>query len=85
VCGGAERSIRVGMEGACFSEEVALTTDPSWVQWLRPVIPATWEVEMGRLRFNASIRKEVNEIPLSVNKLCVFSDLFYFLRQHKLC
>jgi hypothetical protein len=30
-----------------------------WARWLTPVIPATWEVEMGGLWFEVSLGKKL--------------------------
>jgi hypothetical protein len=36
-------------------------------QWLMPVVPATWEVELGRLNFRASPGKKI--VRLHLNQL----------------
>jgi hypothetical protein len=59
-------SKKAGEEGTSFSLFLVSpvhTTGPiqqwttSWVQWLLPVIPATWEAEIGGLRSKASLNK----------------------------
>jgi hypothetical protein len=47
------------------------------VQWLTWVIPATWEVEIGRIIVQGQPRQKVNEIPkpiLSVVKEILMLD-----------
>jgi hypothetical protein len=43
----------------------------SQVRWLTPVIPATWEVEIGRISFGGQTRQKVSETPSQPIKMSV--------------
>jgi hypothetical protein len=34
-----------------------------WVLWLRPIIPATWEAEIGRTVVQDQLQQKVSETP----------------------
>jgi hypothetical protein len=45
-----------------------------WAQWFIAVIPATWEVENGRIVVWGQLKQKVIETPISTKKLDVMAS-----------
>jgi hypothetical protein len=41
-----------------------------------PIIPATWEAKIGRIKLSEQSRQKVSETPISTNKLGIFAGVY---------
>jgi hypothetical protein len=40
-----------------------------WEKWIRPIIPGTWEVEIGKIKIHRQPGQEVRDTPISTKDL----------------